>query len=143
MTSPTHRHYSGILRREFLQVGFSGLLGLGLPGVLAGQAAAGVAVGGGRSPDRPSRARSMILVFLTGGLSHLDTLDMKPDAPDGIRGDFQPIETSVPGIRICEHLPLLAQQAEKLAIVRTLSHGHTNHLNGTHQLLTGLSLIHI
>jgi hypothetical protein len=79
----------------------------------------------------------MILVFLTGGLSHLDSLDMKPEAPEGIRGEFQPIATRVPGIQVCEHLPELASQADKLAIVRSLSHPFTNHLNATHELLTG------
>jgi hypothetical protein len=136
MAPSDHRHSLGILRREFLQVGFSGVLGLGLPGLLAGQAAASQA--GPRGVSRP-RAKSVILVFLTGGLSHIDTLDMKPDAPEGIRGEFRPIETKVPGIWMCEHLPHLAEQAERLAIVRTLSHGQTNHLNGTHQVLTGHS----
>jgi hypothetical protein len=79
----------------------------------------------------------MILVFLTGGLSHLDSLDMKPDAPEGIRGEFRPIATTVPGIQVCEHLPELAARAGKLAIVRSLAHSYTNHLNATHELLTG------
>jgi hypothetical protein len=79
----------------------------------------------------------MILVFLTGGLGHLDSFDMKPDAPEGIRGEFRPVDTQAPGVRICEHLPGLAARADKLAIVRSLSHEHTNHLNATHQLLTG------
>jgi hypothetical protein len=79
----------------------------------------------------------MILVFLTGGLSHLDSLDMKPDAPEGIRGEFRPIATTVPGIQVCEHLPELAARAGKLAIVRSLAHPYTNHLNATHELLTG------
>ena len=81
----------------------------------------------------------MILVFLTGGLTHLDSFDMKPYAPDGIRGEFQPVATSVPGIQFCEHLPRLAARADKLAIVRSLSHGYTNHLNATHEVLTGHS----
>ena len=80
----------------------------------------------------------MILVFLTGGLSHLDSLDMKPDAPEGIRGEFHPIATGVPGIQVCEHLPELAARALKLAIVRSLAHPFTNHLNATHELLTGI-----
>jgi hypothetical protein len=136
MAPSNHRHSVGILRREFLQVGFSGVLGLSLPTLLAGQAKASQA--NQRGPSRP-RARSVILVFLTGGLSHIDTWDMKPDAPEGIRGEFRPIETKVPGLWMCEHMPHLAEQAEKLAIVRTLSHGQTNHLNGTHQVLTGHS----
>ena len=81
----------------------------------------------------------MILVFLTGGLSHLDSFDMKPDAPDGIRGEFKPIATAVPGIPICEHLPQLAARADQLAIVRSLAHAYTNHLNATHEILTGHS----
>ncbi|SIO65937.1 Protein of unknown function [Singulisphaera sp. GP187] len=139
MTPENQRHGSGILRREFLQVGFSGLLGLSLPELLSRQARAAASLKvAPRASSRP-RAKSVILVFLTGGLSHIDSLDMKPDAPDGIRGEFQPIETAVPGVRICEHLPRLAEQTGKLAIVRTISHSQTNHLNGTHQVLTGHS----
>jgi len=81
----------------------------------------------------------MILVFLTGGLSHLDSLDMKPDAPEAIRGEFRPIQTEVAGIQICEHLPQLAARMSKLAIVRSLAHRYTNHLNATHEILTGQS----
>src|SRR3954451_15212486 len=129
MRSPTS---SGIARREFLQVGFSGVLGLGLPGLLAAQAQAQA-----RARSGAPRARSMILVFLTGGLSHIDSFDMKPDAPDGIRGEFRPIDTNVAGLRVCEHLPGFARRADQWAVVRSLSHGHTNHLNATHQVLTG------
>jgi hypothetical protein len=81
----------------------------------------------------------MILVFLTGGLSHLDSLDMKPDAPEGIRGEFRAVATRTPGVHLCEHLPGLASVADRLAIVRSLSHRYTNHLNATHELLTGHS----
>jgi len=127
-----HRHPYGVVRREFLQVGFSGLLGLGLPGLLASRAAAAA---GSSAP----RAKSLILIFTTGGLGHLDSFDMKPDAPEGIRGEFKPVATNVPGIRYCEHLPGLAGHAEKLAIVRSMSHTFTNHLNATHEILTGHS----
>jgi hypothetical protein len=134
-----HRHSVGFVRREFIQVGFSGLLGLGLPDLLAARAQAG------RSPrercpetSRPS-AKSVILVFLTGGLSHIDSLDMKPDAPEGIRGEFRPITTKVPGMFVCEHLPGLAARADLLAVVRSLAHTYTNHLNATHEVLTGHS----
>ena len=125
-----HRHDRGIVRREFLQVGFSGFLGLSLPRIMANRPAQG-----GTRP--PARAKSMILIFTTGGLGHLDSFDMKPDAPEGIRGEFKPIATKVSGIQYCEHLPGLASHADKLAIVRSMSHIHTNHLNATHQLLTG------
>ena len=79
----------------------------------------------------------MILVFATGGMSHLDTFDLKPDAPEGIRGEFKPIATDVPGLSVGEHLPRLARQMHRLAVVRTMSHDQTNHLNATHRLLTG------
>jgi hypothetical protein len=126
----THRHAYGMVRREFLQVGFSGFLGLGLPGLLAGRASAGATT---------PRSKSMILIFMSGGLGHLDSFDMKPDAPEGIRGEFKPMGTKVPGIHYCEHLPGLASHADKLAIVRSMSHNYTNHLNATHEILTGHS----
>ncbi len=136
----SHRHSIGILRREFLQVGFSGLLGLGLPELLGLRARAAAAERERARPTPiPPRAKSVIIVFLTGGLSHLDSFDMKPEAPDGIRGEFKPIGTSVPGIHYCEHLPMLAERADRLAIVRSLAHGYTNHLNATHEILTGHS----
>ncbi len=131
--TPNHFHPRAILRREVLQVGFSGFLGLGLPRLLAASASP---QGNG---TRGTRAKSVILAFLSGGLSHIDTVDMKPDAPDGIRGEFKPIATAVPGISFCEHLPLLAQRAGDLAVVRSLSHKYTNHLNATHEVLTGHS----
>src|SRR5580704_7712795 len=124
----SHRHSVGVVRREFIQVGFSGLLGLGLPDFLAARARAA-----SRLNASPPRAKSVILVFLTGGLSHIDSFDMKPDAPDGIRGEFRPIASKVPGIPICEHLPKLAARLDKLAIVRSMAHGYTNHLNATHE----------
>jgi hypothetical protein len=134
-----HRHSVGFVRREFIQVGFSGLLGFGLPDWLASRARAAPAAERNASHTVPSRAKSVILVFLTGGLSHLDSFDMKPDASDGIRGEFKPAATKVPGIQFCEHLPQLAARADRLAVVRSLSHTYTNHLNGTHEMLTGHS----
>jgi uncharacterized protein (DUF1501 family) len=130
-------HGRGIVRREFLQVGYSGFIGLSLSQVLTARALAGRAAGADAGA-RP-RARSMILVFLTGGLSHLDSFDMKPDAPERIRGEFKPIDTAAPGVRFCEHLPMLAARAGNLAVVRSMSHKYTNHLNATHEVLTGHS----
>jgi Protein of unknown function (DUF1501) len=118
-------------RREFLQVGASSLLGLGLPGLLAGRAVSA------SPPIEQGRSRSVILVLLTGGMSHIDTLDLKPDAPAEVRGEFKPIATAVPGIHVCEHLPLLAAGMRRWALVRTLAHGENGHLPGTHRLLTG------
>ena len=91
-------------RRAFLQVGYSGLLGLGLPGLLAARGAAAAGA-------KPGRARSVIVILLSGGLGQHDSFDMKPEAPEAMRGEFKPIETAVPGIRICEHLPGLAARA--------------------------------
>lgn len=135
----SHRHSVGFVRREFIQVGFSGLVGLGLSDFLAAGARAGRGPKTERGTSAPPRAKSVILVFLTGGLSHLDSFDMKPGAPDGIRGEFKPIATAVPGISMCEHLPQLAARSDRIAIVRSLAHGYTNHLNATHEILTGHS----
>jgi uncharacterized protein (DUF1501 family) len=123
-----HSHRIGLHRRELLQVGFSGLLGLTLPSVLAQKATA--------TPSR-RRPRSVILVFLTGAPSHLDTFDPKPDAPAEIRGEFQTIATPVAGLRVCEHLPRLAARANKYAVVRSMAHRENNHLVATHHVLTG------
>ncbi|MBV9850987.1 MAG: DUF1501 domain-containing protein [Armatimonadetes bacterium] len=130
---PAHRHTTGITRRELLQVGYSGLLGIGLPALLAQQASAAQRAGrqAGRKP------KSLILIFLTGAPSHLDMFDLKPDAPAEIRGEFRPIATKVPGIQISEHLPRLAARADKYALVRSLAHRENNHLVATHHLLTG------
>ncbi len=131
MTFPglAHRHAIGITRREWLQVGYSGLIGLGLPTLLIRRA--GAAERGAR------KAKSVILVFLTGAPSHLDTFDLKPEAPPEIRGEFKPIATRVPGVHVCEHLPRLAARAEKYALVRSLAHRENNHLVATHHVLTG------
>jgi hypothetical protein len=118
-------------RREFLQVGASSLLGLGLPALAAGRA-----VSASPRAER-GKSRSVILVLLTGGMSHIDTLDMKPDAPAEIRGEFRPIPTAVPGIQVCEHLPLLAARLGRWALVRSLAHRENGHLPATHRLLTG------
>ncbi len=120
---------SPMTRRGFLQVGYSGMVGLGLPGLLAARSASAGAT--------PGRARSVIVVLLSGGLGQHDSFDMKPEAPDGIRGEFKPIDTAVPGIRVCEHLPGLAARAGKLAIVRSMAHPEGNHLLAVHRVLTG------
>jgi hypothetical protein len=123
-----HRHVIGVTRREALQIGYSGLLGLGLSSVLAGR------VNAAKTDRKP---KSMIVVFLTGAPSHIDTFDMKPDAPDEIRGEFKPIATKEAGLQICEHLPRLAARADKYALIRSLAHRENNHLVATHHLLTG------
>jgi hypothetical protein len=79
----------------------------------------------------------MIVLWLWGGASHMETFDLKPEAPLEYRGDFRPVRTNVPGIEISEHLPLLAGLADKLAIVRSLSHESPGHVSSTHTLLSG------
>src|SRR5438067_11620591 len=94
-----HRHAIGINRRELLQVGYSGLLGIGLTSMLARRAqSAELDRTQGRTARKP---KSVLLVFLTGAPSHLDMFDMKPDAPVEIRGEFQPIATRVAGLQVC------------------------------------------
>jgi hypothetical protein len=117
-------------RRGFVKVGASAAISLGLP-TAETQAA-------GQGPG--SKMRSVILVNLTGGLSHIDSLDMKPDAPEEIRGEFKPISTTVPGIQVSEHLPQLADRMRRWALVRSLSHRENGHLPGTHRLLTGSTM---
>src|SRR5262249_36077367 len=115
-------------RRTALQAGAIGLLGLGMNHVSALSAlAAGV------TPP----ARSVIYIFLSGGLSQLDSFDLKPNAPAEIRGEFRPIATRTPGVQICEHLPLLAQRSHLWALVRSLTHPSTNHSEGPAIMLTG------
>lgn len=126
-------HFADLSRRELLQTGYSGLLGVGLTSVLGQRANAAPAA----NSETPRTPKSVVIVFLTGACSHHDTFDMKLDAPAEIRGDFSPIATSIPGYSICEHLPQLAVRANKYAVVRTLSHEDNNHLMSTHHVLTG------
>lgn len=125
--TPSISHPS-LTRRDALQAGAIGILGLGMAELSA--------LRGLASADAP-RARSVIFVFLTGGLSHLDSFDLKPEAPDTIRGEFQSIATRTPGLRICEHLPLLAQRSDKWALVRSVGTASNGHEEACHMLLTG------
>ena len=128
-----HRHTIGISRRELLQVGYTGLLGISLPSLLARQAQAAAA----KTAKTPRQGKSVILVFLTGAPSHIDTFDPKPEAPPEVRGEFKTLTTKTPGLLVCEHLPCLAARADKYAIVRSLAHRENNHLVATHHVLTG------
>ncbi|HJZ57028.1 MAG TPA: DUF1501 domain-containing protein, partial [Gemmataceae bacterium] len=108
----------GITRRELLRAG-------SLAGLVA-------ATGGLRPPpakadSRRAPARAIILLDLFGGPSHIDTFDPKPDAPEGIRGEFKTIPTVLPGVRICEHLPQLARRLDRTALIRTVSHHYNSH----------------
>ncbi|MCH2203527.1 MAG: DUF1501 domain-containing protein [Fuerstiella sp.] len=127
----------GIIRRDFLRVGAAGAFGFGatLPGMLEQQAlATGTQTSG---PQGPPGDVSVIYIFLLGGLSTIDTLDMKPNAPAEVRGEFSQIQTNVPGIEVCEHLPHTAQHADKFSLVRSFAHGDSGHGSGDKYMLTG------
>src|SRR5437016_11036686 len=124
----------GFYRRDFLKIGAAGLFGLSLPDLLrleARSAATGAQGGKGR------RADAVILIWLGGGPSHLDTWDLKPNAPEGIRGEFKPIATKADGIQISEHLPKMAQVADNVTIVRSLYHTIPSHGPATVFMTTG------
>lgn len=128
----------GISRREWLRAGGLGFGGLVLPELLSGRAsAAAEAAGGLRRPRSFGRAKSCIVAFLFGAPGHQDLWDMKPEGSAEVRGEFRPIPTSVPGIDVCEHLPLLARQAEHLALVRSVTHPDNTHTVAMHYMLTG------
>src|SRR5438477_1257919 len=118
-----------ISRRSLLQVGALAGSWLSLAGLE--RASAGGA---------PPAIRSCILIFYYGGPSHLDTFDMKPNAPAEVRGDFQPISTSVPGIQICEYLPRMARLMHKVALVRSVHHAARLHDSASIHALTGRPL---
>jgi len=122
----------GVTRREVLHLGSLAALGVSLPTVLGAQNQLD-------QPRRPSRgrAKACILVFLFGGPSQLETFDLKPDAADHFRGEFSPIDTNVPGIKIGEHLPRLARQADKYCLLRGMNHEHPRHGWGLYYMLTG------
>lgn len=120
-------------RRQFLKLGGSGLLGLSLPQVLAAQEALNTSNG----PRLHGRAKSVIFLFLFGGPSQLETFDMKPEAPDAIRGPFKPIACRTPDLRICEHLPKIAAISDRLCVLRTLTHPYNDHSSGAHYIQTG------
>lgn len=122
---------SGISRRELLQVGGAGLFGLHLDQVLAAEQA----FAAGR-PFTNARAKSVLFLYLFGGPSQLETFDMKPDAPSGIRGPFRPVSSRTEGLRVCEHLSQTAAISDKYCVIRTMSHPHNDH-NACHYIQTG------
>jgi hypothetical protein len=130
-----YRTCEGLSRREWLRVG--GLGALSLPQLLSSRS-----VAGGRLPATSRRgfgkARSCIVLFMFGAPAHQDTWDLKPRAPAEIRGEFQPIATSVPGLQVCEHMPLLAARAHHLAVIRSVTHPDNTHTVAMHYMLTGV-----
>ncbi|MEN9635183.1 MAG: hypothetical protein RL077_3587 [Verrucomicrobiota bacterium] len=137
MSSPTH-NCAGMRRRDFLQLGIGGGLGIGLSDLLRLQAQAAAI---SPSPDKSGRSGrkpiNCIMVWLDGGPSHYETFDPKPNAPAEIRGSLAAISTSVPGLQFSEVVPHLAKVADKVTIVRSICHKDPNHGGGNHYMMTG------
>lgn len=130
-SSTRHPSFS---RRFALQAGAVGLLGLGMDHLWTLRSAV---ASDGLNPTPP--ARSVIFIFLSGGLAQHESFDPKPDAPEGIRGEFRAISTCTPGVHISEHLPLLAGRSHLWSMVRSLTHSSNDHSAGHHIMLTGSS----
>ncbi len=133
-----------ILRRSFLKFGSLSLGGMFLQGILPFQfsnqslKATDIPYGSNsRSNSSNGETPAVIFVWLPGGPSHIDTFDLKPEAPVEYRGPYKPIKTNVPGIDICEHLPLLSQRANRYALIRSVSHTFADHGGGHKKFLTG------
>jgi hypothetical protein len=128
-------------RREFLRRGAGlAMAGFVLPTWLCGRsgtAKAADSIDGPARGEHAGTAKSCILVYLLGGPPHLDMFDLKPNAPAEIRGPFRPIATKLPGLHVCEHLPRLAGIAQKVAIIRSVSHPNSNHTPMIYYTLTG------
>src|SRR5262245_42018103 len=115
-----------VSRREFLRAGMLALGGMTLPEILAAREASG-----------GTADTSVILFWMWGGPSHLETYDLKPAAPREYRGPFRPIKTPVPGLEVCELFPLQARLGKKVALIRSLHHTMSAHNDGSIELLTG------
>jgi hypothetical protein len=130
----------GFSRREFLRVGGAGIFGLSLGDILRLQAAEATAAVEGGNKNGWGQAKSVIMLFLQGGPSHIDIWDPKPDAPSNIRGEFKPIKSNVSGIWLSEVMPLLAKQMDKATLIRSMSYtpaGLFNHTAAIYQMMTG------
>jgi hypothetical protein len=128
-TSTACRDYRtcDLSRRHLLKIGGLGMLGLNMPTLL-------------RAAERgasPGKAKRVIFLFQFGGPSHLDTFDMKPDAPDNIRGPLKPISSVVPGLPVCEHFPEMAKRMDRVTLIRSMTHTMKNHNSASYYALTG------
>src|ERR687893_543657 len=126
---PGDRYCDGVTRRSFLRIGGLAMGGVGLPQLLQAEDRAGM--------SRPHKA--VIMVYLSGGLAHQDTFDLKPDAPAEVRGEFRPIATKVPGIDVGELLPRTAAVMDKLAVLRSIVGLRDEH--SSFQNLTGFPMV--
>ncbi len=131
MLGLTH-NCAGMRRRDFIQLGVGGVLGLGFTDILRLRANAAPS-----APKASGKQVNCIMIWLDGGPSHYETFDPKPDAPSEIRGDFKSIPTSVPGTHFSEAVPHLAKAADKVTVVRSICHRDPNHGGGNHYMMTG------
>ncbi len=129
-----HDFCDKIGRRDMLRLGVASTLGcsLGMSELLQRQALAKEA-----GSLQANKDVSLIILFLRGGLSTIDTLDLKTEAPPEFRGEFGPIDSNVAGIQLCEHLPALAKQADKFSLIRSFTHNNSGHGQADHYMLTG------
>jgi hypothetical protein len=125
-------HACSLSRRNALRVGGLGLLGLTMPRLLRAQSQPAL-----KAPKIRPRAKSVIFLYQFGGPSHIDMFDMKPDAPDAIRGPHRPIRSNVPGIHVSEHLPRVAKVMDKVTLVRSMTHTMKNHNSASYYALSG------
>jgi len=130
MASKIRTDCEGFHRRDFLKIGTAGLLGLSLPDILRLESQAAEA-------RTSKKANAVIMLWLAGGPATIDMWDLKPEAPEGIRGEFKPIDSKAAGIRISEHMPKMADAMDKCTIVRSLAHSIPQHSNGTMWMTTG------
>src|SRR5438477_1469791 len=127
-------HATSFSRRHALKVGGLGLLGLTLPKLLQAEGIRNANRGAGKTLK--ARAKSVIFLYQFGGPSHIDMFDMKPDAPEAIRGPHKPITTKADGIAISEHLPRLAKVMDKVTLIRSMHHHMNNHNPASYYALT-------
>ena len=125
----SHLNCAGVSRRDFIQIGLGGMVGMGLCELTRARAVS--------TPPPGAKAVNCIMVWMDGGPSHYETFDPKPDAPVEIRGSMSSIPTKIPGVHFCEAVPKLAGIADKLTIVRSIYHKDPNHGGGNHYLMTG------
>ena len=125
---------NGVTRRDFIQVGLTSMLGLGMCDLLRLKARASA----GSASKLPGKNVNCILIWLDGGPSHYESFDPKPDAPSEIRGDFKTTPTKVPGVHFSECVPKLAEVADKFTVVRSICHKDPNHGGGNHYMMTGM-----
>src|SRR5438094_8867329 len=131
-------HATPFSRRHALKVGGLGLLGLSLPNLLRAEALTETRNAERRVQNLPkARAKSVIFLYQFGGPSHIDMFDMKPEAPEGVRGLHKPVSTRADGIAISEHLPRLAKVMDRVTLVRSMHHHMKNHNPASYYALTG------